>query len=79
LPHVIKACDDCRQSYICFIVKKPIWTSLFERYDQARVCMPCFEKRLGRRLTHRDLASEMEIFEMAVRCNDFYRAALTPL
>lgn len=79
MPHVIKACDICQEPYICFMVKKELWQQIFKRYDCARVCLNCFEKRLGRKLTHKDLMTAVEIFEVASRCNDFYREALRPL
>lgn len=79
MPHVIKSCGDCQQSYICFMVKRELWTKFFNRYDCARICLSCFEKRLGRAVTVEDLMTREEIFEVATRCNDFYRAALTPL
>jgi hypothetical protein len=77
MPHIIKSCDNCQESYICFMVKQSIWKTVFERYDCARVCLSCFEQRLGRKLTAADLMTREEIFEVATRCNDFYREALT--
>lgn len=79
MPHIIKSCDECMESYICFMVKQELWTQAFKRYDCARLCLPCFEARIGRKITVDDLMTREEIFEVATRCNDFYRAALTPL
>jgi hypothetical protein len=62
------------------MVKQALWKSVFaNRYDCARVCKMCFETRLGRELTVDDLMTREEIFEVATRCNDYYRAALTPI
>ena len=79
MPHIIKSCDNCQESYICFMVKQSVWNEVFRRYDCARLCLSCFETRLKRKITAEDLMTREEIFEVATRCNDFYRAALTPI
>lgn len=80
MPHIIKSCDNCQESYICFMVKQVVWKQVFpERYDAARVCKICFETRLGRELTVDDLMTREEILEIATHCNDYYREALRPL
>lgn len=51
---IIVECDDCKiRSFENYMIKHELWLSVAENYNL--LCLPCFEKQLGRKVTLYDL------------------------
>ncbi|QLJ05715.1 hypothetical protein HZZ00_34975 [Streptomyces sp. NEAU-sy36] len=51
-------CDDCGGDYENYAAKDEVWYGLARARSNTVLCIPCLEKRIGRRLTAADLKPE---------------------
>lgn len=71
-PHNIAACTRCGKPFVCFMVRDEVWREAgFSRYGEARICMRCFEEKLGRFVTLSDLPVPYESY-----CNRYWHERL---
>jgi hypothetical protein len=54
-------CDDCGEKWFAYMLKDSVWEAVFDDFFAGDYCLPCFEERLGRPLTHEDFMNDIPL------------------